>query len=545
MKVKKIMAAYMIRVSILTLIIIFSASTLLFGESTGDTVPKDSSTLIPSQVNPDKKKDSNKKLQDILKNIKVDTRLMYGLYHNLYTYFSILRNYKDFTYQLNSELKRSHDFGHDNSAYHEGEIGFTGKSEFAKHWELLPKIEIKNESHGMFSNATYSRENKDIILGHLKFEYKPAPHKVFFMFGGGSYSHTLVGSPSINTNFVKITEEIMWENIISQSNKIFYKHTFISYLYYGNSSSFDYDLYTKNELFMSFKIAEYLQIAISLYLDWDLDYTETNLVIPLKTIVGFFGVNSLDELAWFPKGLFLSGKINLALVGIKWFSSQVYYTYDLKPFKPEKTYFQHKFINPQYDLPPGVAHDVNLEGKFNWRFKSKKENYLKDLVVKFKAIYQNNNNYYNFYPIGQGLISATTIPVHIFKGTAEIITGFMINKKDKLKFSISYNVQYFHNENNLNITYKPMHTLEVKFRYSNKTWDFSLNHKYFTAFYYDPSSSSTLSGAVIADFELQYKLPYIFNLYLKVNNLYNMQYTMREGYHDPGVVVLAGIRIVI
>ncbi|HNW29438.1 MAG TPA: hypothetical protein PKN50_13255, partial [Spirochaetota bacterium] len=94
-------------------------------------------------------------------NFNIDALVLYGQYNRILWLGSLTQSFDSFTYQLNSNFSRSNDFGYHNSSYYDNGIGFTGEADITEKWKMTPEVEVGNESHGMFSNPFYSREEKD------------------------------------------------------------------------------------------------------------------------------------------------------------------------------------------------------------------------------------------------------------------------------------------------------------------------------------------------------------------------------------------------
>jgi len=63
--------------------------------------------------------------------------------------------------------------------------------------------------------------------------------------------------------------------------------------------------------------------------------------------------------------------------------------------------------------------------------------------------------------------------------------------------------------------------------------------------YTDPEGDEELSGAVIGTLGLQRRMLESFYAYIRVENLYNARYNLRDGYPEPGITLLGGLRILI
>ncbi len=450
-------------------------------------------------------------------NVNIDTKLMYGQYNNIYTAFSITQNNEFFTYQINSNLRRSNDFGYTNSAYYEGEIGFTGKADISDSWKLIPQVQVNNESHGMFDNSVYSREEKDRITFSLKNEYKPASSRWDFNLGTSYYVHRLTPADSVDsdsTKFFKFYEKIEWEYIWSASNKFGMKHEFSHYNY--SLESADPDQHLSNELYSSFKLTEYMKLNGGFILDWDRDK---------EGLSGFFP----------------SGKIDISSVGFKYSTIGISYEYDLAPFRPEDFYFQQKYILPTYDLPPGKVHRGEVKGDLLITLTGDDFFYLKKLKLKGKAVVEKNSDFYNYYSMPGDVLNADTIPVNSYEFAGNVVFDFMISG-NTLSFDFNYTYSYYSSDEN--VTYRPSHKGGARISYSEKRWGLEWENQLRDEVYIEPNSDKKLDRSVIGNLGFQISVIDAFYLYAKIDNLYGNEYCFRYGYPEPGRTFLGGLRII-
>ncbi len=454
------------------------------------------------------------------KNVNVDAWMLYGQYNNLSSAFSIIQNLDNFTYQLSSHLRRSNDFEYTNSSFYENDIGFTGKADITETWKLRPELEVNNESHGMYDNPVFSREEKDKIIVNIKNEYKPTPSRWDFNFGGGQYVHRLVSSVDSSverSGFNKANEEIGWEYILSASNRFGFKHKYSHYFY--SEDDIEDDRHVSNEIYFNFKIIEYLMIGMGGIVDWDADNEKNN--------------------GWFP-----SGKGSISTAGMKYISLELSYAYDLVPFNPEDFSFDQKYISPNYELHPGREHNVNLKGELDLRFDSKSSFYVKQMRLKGKGSYIKNNNFYNYFSLPGNVITAEEIPVEIYRFRGDMITDLRIFS-NQLKFIVNY--EYNHYKAEGNITYNPTDIIGGALNFKNNGWEVEWDNKYIGEVFVnpDPSVTTKLEPAIIGSLKLQLRMVDTFYLYARINNLYDKKYSYREGYFEPGITFLSGLRIII
>ncbi|MCP4136177.1 MAG: hypothetical protein GY754_34720 [bacterium] len=497
---------------------------------TGDPVEGGpESVVLPTAKEKEKQGEKDKEKQQA-KNVNIDARMLYGEYNNILTMLSIIQNLESFTYQLNSELKRSNDFGYENSSFYESEIGFTAKADLSETWKFIPTFQVNNESHGMFNNSVYSREEKDKIIVELKNEYKPdhpgIQRRWNFDLGGAQYVHRLVSAQnvdnSVESDFYKIDVEAGFEDVGSASNKWGIQCNYTEYFYstQNTDESASNDRHVSSRLMLNFRLTEYLKIGVKAGADWDKDRNNF-------------------------KGFLPAGKINITSSLAKSLSFELFCGYSLVSFKPEDFYFEQKFIMPTYTLPPGTVLHSGLKGKYSSSFKKgdKDSVYLKRIRFKGSGSVKKNNNFYNFYPIASGtVLSAQTIETYLVNAKADVAVDVRIYES-KLKLGVNYQFLYFWADKN--ITYRPEHTVGGQIKYSGDGWELEWENTLLSEVYINPEASTELEKVVIGSVALQLQTFETFYVYLKFNNLYNTRYNYRDGYPEPGRTFLGGLRIII
>ena len=497
---------YLIPFSVITVILI---SCFLHAQELPAVEVKDEKA--PSVETPQQK--------DTTHSVNIDTRVAYGNYNTVLAAFSIIQDHDLFTYQLNSDLRRSNDFGYKNSSYYEGEIGFTGKADLTESWKLLPEIQVKNESHGMYSNTFYNREEKDRLIFNLRNEYKPESSRWDFNVGTAHYVHRLneIGTTDpdvITSSFYKLYEEVDWEYIWSGSNRFGFRHNLSGYNY-SRSANADSDFHMDNEVFANFKVTEYVKVEGGIICDWD---------------------RSLESMG----GFFPSGRINASLVGLRSASFEVEYAYDLLGFRPEDFYFEKKYIKPTYDLPPERVHSLDIKGEYVMNFTGEGDLRLKKIRIGGAGILEKNRDFYNYYPLPENVLSATTLDVTTVGGRAETHFENLIYKQ-KFDLDFFYEYRYYHAEKK--VTYRPANTAGIRLTYSGERWGIEWENRFQDKLYIDPESHRTLHGAIIGYAGIQYRIIDSFYLYGRADNIYNSGYSLRDQYPEPGQIFMAGLRI--
>ncbi len=376
----------------------------------------------------------------------------------------------------------------------------------------------------MFDNPVYSREEKDKVIIILKNEYKPTPSRWNFNAGGAQYVHRLISASSTDVtrnSFNKINEEVGWEYIWSASNKIGLKHDYSHYFYSPSEGSLSVkdDKHINNEIFISFKVVEYVKVEAGFIMDWNKDMEKYN--------------------GWFP-----SGRGSISSVGLKYALFEFSYDYNLIPFNPEDFYFEHKYISPNYELMPARVRNIDLKGEFDFRFNSKSNFYVKHFRLKGVASYKDNDNFYNYYSIPGNVISAEALPVQYFKFKSDMIADVRIYDK-KIRFVLNY--EHYRYSADRNITYRPADIIGGILNFSSNGWEFEFDNRLIGEVFInpDPDDGRKLDKAFIGSFRMQLRMVDSFLLYAKINNIYNSRYSYRYGYYEPGITFLGGLRIII
>ncbi|MCL1911636.1 MAG: hypothetical protein FWG13_05475 [Leptospirales bacterium] len=446
-----------------------------------------------------------------LTNTNVDAEFMYGQYNNISSNFSIIQGFDSFAYQLNADYKRSNDFGgHKNSSFYDNAIELTGQTDLFDAWTFIPLVDVRNESHGMFSNDTYSREEKDRLTIIFKNEYKPTPTRWQFNVGGSQYIHRLVGPNVVEGKFNKFDEELEWEQVFSASQKLALRHYSCQYFY----SSAPDDFHIVNELIWSIKLFEYLKLTISPMAIWNRDES------------------------WLP-----GGRVQLDSDSLRMVTLGLSFSHELLPFRPEELYYEQRYIKPESFLPPQKVNKVELNGTFLIQRKSESGFYLKSFKFKTRAAYEDNNNFYNYVQVpSEDVIIPGTVHAESVLSSNESSANFVLYSF-VLSLSLGYTyTKYISNEF---ITYRPMHKLTSSLSLGSDNWNVTWGNNYSGSVYVDATNGDKLSGVLIGSLGLSAKVVESTFLNIKINNLYNAHYSYRDGYPEPGFTIIGGLRILI
>ncbi len=478
-------------------------------------VPAATEPAVPIPAEPVPETVQEKKQE---RDVNIDSRLAYGMYNTILASFNLAQDHEFFTYQLNSDLRRSNDFGYKNSSYYEGDVGFTGKADLTDSWNLIPEIQVKNESHGMYDNTVYSREEKDRIIVNLRNEYKPGSSRWDFNVGTAHYVHRLnevATSDVTSSSFYKLYEEIDWEYIWSASNRFGFRHGFSAYNYSRTGAKCDYHI--DNEIFVGFKVTEYVKLEGGIICDWD---------------------RNLESLG----GVFPSGRVNASLVGFRSASLELEYAYDLLGFRPEEFYFEKKYIYPEYNLPPERIHRLQTKAEYNFTFAGEGDTRLRRIRLKGNGILEKNRDFYNYVPETTGnVLGAETLDVFSLGGRGDMLFETLIFKWG-LDFDFFYEYRYYSADEK--VTYHPSHAGGALLRIAGEKWALEWENRLLGKVYVDPATKDTLDKAVVGMLNIQYRLLESFYLYGRVDNLYNSDFSLRDHYPEPGRIMMGGLRII-
>ena len=482
----------------------------LYSEENIITLP-----VFPEDLtNVDAESDLNAEQNNNSKNINLDAQGLYGLqYNQMFAGFSLSQEKDAFVYLVSSKFNRSGDFGYNdklyvNSGFYENTVGLTVNYNWTDA-KIIIDGEVDNESRGMFNNEKYSREEKGNNKISSKTIFKISPStELFFSAGGAWYKHSLVAiapadftkSRVLQGNF-KSGIEYVW----SASNRM---RLNADYLYYDYEPSSDQnnDWHAKGEIIDDFNMSR--NVGISLGVGYVNNKDEKNMEFPVPI------------------------SASLSLKEYKYFSAVIMYKYDLIPFQPEEFYLKQKYINPNYDLPPGTVHDGEIKTDF-------KVNSIVNIKANFKV--EKNNNYYNYLTAPTGnVLMAETIDAVLYNPGVEANFSFYNKIWD---IAITYNYYYFDSQKN--ITYMPDHEASGAIQYNGKNWKFDWTNTFRGKVYVDPDSDETLPSAIIGSLGIQRKMLEGSYFYCKIENLYNNKYTLRNGYPEPGISFLIGLRILI
>ncbi len=450
--------------------------------------------------------------------INFDGRMLAGLNGDSMFALSMTQGLTDFAYQLNSSVVYTNDFEeYSNSSFITNETGFTGELGFGELWKLIPQFEIANSTYGMFDNPYYTRENKDRINLRLKTEYRPSPARWVFDFTGARYDHNLkiinvadVESETFYLGRGIISMEYIW----SDANKAGF---ILEGAWYNYPDEFGNDAYTNGEFYGSFKITEYIMLTITPIVAWNRDATN-----------------------------YIYFKGNISSINLKYLSLELFHEYKLVPYRPEELLAEQKYVLFGLDLPPSTVNHSEFKGDFDLDFSSASDSTfsVSALNFKFSGVFENSSDFYNYVTTPENVLGADAIQVKVINGNADFVTSFIIVG---LKFSVDLAYSYFryYAPGDTRITYRPENiftfNLSLDGSWLEINWGNSYNGNVFT----DPESDERLDPVISGTLDIHLKVYDTFYIDSRINNLYNAEYSYREGYPEPGVQFFIGLRVMI
>lgn len=458
----------------------------------------------------------------IPKNINVDAQVVYGQYNNMLSKTNISQEDENFVYYLNSYYKRSNDYGYkdtvfQNSSYFENSLEFTGNVFPDDTFTSIFNASVDCDSRGMFDKEDYSREEKDKVSFSSKNVKKfSSQFEAYFQLGGAFYKHRLekrqADLENVRNSLTRYTGETGGELIWSSSNRIRYETQYTQYAY--TSDEIPDDRYVHGEIVDDFKISDLLGFNLGLNFAWNRDkglfaWNVQGMPLPVMPIAG------------------------MTIYGNKFYTAYLNYRYDLQPFRPEEYYYEQNYIYPTYDLPPSKVH--YLEARLDL--------IAQDLFsVKNTVSYTNSSNYYNYLPSenSANLLTAHTVETEIYSYGLNLTVNILPRT---LRGSTGYGVNFYRASEN--ITYQPTNEVTTLIQYTGSFVNVDWTNDFLGDIYIDPESDEKLEDSTIGYLDVQFKTIESFYAYLRIENLYNTKYYIRDGYPEAGLTALVGLRILL
>lgn len=450
-----------------------------------------------------------------------DGRMLAGLNGDSMFSLSMTQGLKDFAYQLNSNVSNNNDFGnYNNSSFTTNETGFTGEISILDFWKIIPEFEITNSSYGMFENPYFSRENNDKISLRLKNEYKPVPARWDFDLNYARYDHVLKETETSTVEedtFHSMQGIIGMEYIWSASNKIGIRTENGLNKY---PELYEDDSYSNNEFYVSFKVTEYTMLTLTPMLCWNKDGSDL---------------------------LYFKG--NISSINLKYLSMELLHEYKLSSYKPEEVMYSQKYMSNVYDLPPATINHTEFKSELEGETGIDADALIgvKSAGLRLAGIYEKNNNFYNYYPLVEQILSAEAIPADYFNGRIEFVTTVILfTQVIDMEFKYDY-YRYSPQESydEVKITYRPENIFTCNLSYEGTWLEINWANSFRDSVYVDPADDRKLGNSILGTLDIHLKLYDTLYLHSRIINLYNEKYSFREGYPEPGIQFFTGLRVII
>ncbi len=452
-------------------------------------------------------------------NFNIDALVLYGQYNRILWLGSLTQSFDSFTYQLNSNFSRSNDFGYHNSSYYDNGIGFTGEADITEKWKMTPEVEVGNESHGMFSNPFYSREEKDRVVLKIKNDFSPMPTRWSLNLGGVYFTHRLDATqipdiysldPYHSSDFYKANAEFGWQYIWSAANKLSFNSRFSHYFF---KSPYDYDSWVANEFIWNFNVSEYFKFGLGPQYTYNRD-----------------------------RGHFVSGRVEAATMKVKYFSASASYVYELVPFAPENLYFDRRYVRPEYNLLPGKGHHADLNIGIDVSNSSDAVFYVKKFKIKATGSFLTNDRYYAFYSLPEQVQTTHVMKIEQAKARCETALGLAVYSA-YLELGGKY--EYVYSYASDAVTYQPAHVGSGYIRLNVWRFETEFGTGYRSRMHASPFVRMEVQPALTGSVSLQVRVLDSFFLYGRVDNLYNSRYSTVYPYPEQGRTVIGGLRIIL
>lgn len=454
--------------------------------------------------------------------INFDGRMLAGLNGDSMYSMLMTQGLANFAYQLNSSVVYTNDFEqYDNSSFISNDTGFNGEVTLTDYWKMIPEFEISNSTYGMFDNLYYGRENKDHVKFRIKNEFKPAPARWEIDLSTSRYDHELeknedqTALQNVDDTFYSSRGVLGMEYVWSASNKAGFRLEGIKNNY---PIEYEDDSFASGELFGSFKITEYTMLTLSPVVSWHNDGTDY----------------------YYFKG-------NISSINIKYVAIELLHEYKLVPYDPAHDIYSKKYISIPYEVPSATVNHSELKSELLLNFEKGEQSTagIENLKFRFVGIYERSNNFYNYTSQEEDVLSITPIEASFVNARGEFSTSVYILDH---RFDVETSYYYFNyipgrRFRDTNITYRPENIFAVNLAYAGPVFEINWENSFNGDVYVDPESEQKLKSFVLGNLELHIKLYRTFYIYSRINNIYNEEYYLRDGYPEPGVQYFAGLRI--
>jgi hypothetical protein len=374
----------------------------------------------------------------------------------------------------------------------------------------------------MFENPVYTREEKEkyslsavnIIRQSSSFEWSTAMNVA-------GYTHRLAARDSDNdekSSLVKLKGSLGGEVIWSASNRLRINADGTWYRY--SVENVNNDEFVKGELVDDFRLLSFLRMSIGVSGAWARNGGA--LLMGHASRPG-------DSSRKIPIPVNPVG--SLSLFGNDILSVTFLYRHEMEPFRAENFYFEQKYVYPEYDLSPTRSHIG--EGKFD----IKTGNYV---WLKGGCTVKKSDNFYDYVANKAMVLRAHKLDATVLTAKGD---GSVSVPKSGVQMNLGYEYSHFYTTEH--VTYRPSHSVSGAVKYNGSVLNIEWSNRYQSKVYTDPYGKGTLKSSVIGFLGAQIQMQTGFYSYLRIENLYNNKYYLREGYPEAGTIFLAGLRILL
>ncbi|MBN2079198.1 MAG: hypothetical protein JW838_09545 [Spirochaetes bacterium] len=452
------------------------------------------------------------------RDLSIDATALYGQYHEILWSGSLAQSFRNFSYALESGFNRSDDYGIRNTGFYDHELSFRGDARASK-WRFTPEIEVGNGGRGMFRNPFFDREDRDRVGVKCGAEYRPMPMRWTFDAGGVYFRHRLDSSrfhdvrtlrPYRSSDLYGATLGIGTEYVWSAANRLAFTSNFSHYRYSRRAGD---DTFVDNELTWNFNLAGFLKFGIGPLYSYNRD-----------------------------AGHFVSGKAAISTINIKYFFAEASYRYELEPFRPEKYYWDERFVLPNYRLKPGRGHRTEAAVGLDVSREGTGKAYFRSLRMKISGSFMTRDRYHSLFPLPEMVRYPHRMKLAEAGAAGEASLEFAI-PHGRIETGGKYEYSYFYADGY--VTYRPEHGGGAFLRIEIWRFETDFNLLYRGPVNACPFARVRMDRAFIGSLVLQCRIHDSLYLQGRIDNLFDARYSEVYGYPEPGRTFLGGIRVIL
>lgn len=452
------------------------------------------------------------------RDLSIDATALYGQYHEILWSGSLAQSFPDFSYGLESGFNRSGDYGSRNTGFFDHDLAFTGDARAGK-WRFTPELEVGNGGRGMFRNPFFDREDRDHVGVKCGAEYRPMPMRWTFDAGGVYFRHRLDSSmfrdlrtlrPYRSSDLYGAAAGVGAEYVWSPANRVAFTSNVSHYRYSRRAGD---DTFVDNELTWNFNLAGFFKFGIGPLYSYNRD-----------------------------AGHFVSGKAGVSTINIKYFFAEASYRYELEPFRPEKYYWDERFVMPDYRLKPGRGHRAEAAAGLNVSREGSGKAYFSGLRMKVSGSFMTRDRHYSLFSLPELVRYPHRMKLAAAGAAGEASLEFVI-PHGRIETGASYEYSYFYASGY--VTYRPEHLWGAFLRIEIWRFETDFTTRYRGPVYACPFARVRMDRAFIGSLVLQCRIHESLYLQGRVDNLFDARYSEVYGYPEPGRSFLGGVRVML